>query len=297
MPFALTLVASNNPLSAGHMALAERFFDDENLTLTRDPEWLGEHKAVDFFLSDCLNKQQMDKLHAILEEHKIDAFCCETQDRRKKLLCADMESTIIQNEMLEELADALGLKDKIADITTRSMNGEINFETSLIERMSLLKGLPQQHLQDSLPTLKINDGAKTLVQTMRNNGAVCVLISGGFTFYTQYIAKELEFHFHHANNFEIKNKKLTGNLDGDILGPDAKLTFLQSYVTKRQISAQEAMAIGDGANDLPMLSSAGLGIGYHPKPVLQESLINQIKYGDLSAALFAQGYKSKDFVT
>lgn len=294
MSYALTLVSEDTSLSAGILAETESFLSEAGLTIERQPNWLSQHKAADIIISDCLGIEQMDSLRAQLDD--IDIFCLSTTNRRKKLLCADMESTIIENEMLEELADVLNLKDKIAEITARAMNGEINFTQSLIERTALLKGLPEKTLADFLPTLKINDGAKTLVKTMAANDATCILVTGGFTFFSEPIAKEVGFHHHHANAFDIQNGELSGELAGDILDPHAKLHFLNDYAAGLNIKPSDAMAIGDGANDLPMLLEAGFGVGYHPKPVLQEALINQIRVTDFTAALYAQGYKDTDFV-
>lgn len=297
MTFALTFVASDRPISAGHIAEFQKYLADAHVMMKHQPVWLAEHKAIDLYISDALDKAQMDRLHVLLEPDKIDVFCTDTKNRQKKLLCADMESTIIKNEMLEELAEQLGIKEQIAAITTRAMNGEINFETSLKERVALMKGLPERALIESVPTLIINKGARELVATMHNNSALCILISGGFTFYTGHIAGALGFDHHHANSFEIENGILTGRLVGDILGPSAKLDFLNAYCEKQGLDSHQVMAIGDGANDLPMLTAAGLGIGYHPKKILQETLLNQILHGDLSAALYAQGYKSEEIVS
>ncbi len=295
MSYALTLVTADKTLSAGVLAEVEAYLDEQKLAIERNPRWLSEHKAADIIISDCINHEQMTALRALRDG--MDVFCISTTNRRKQLLCADMESTIIENEMLEELAEVLGIKEKIAAITARTMNGEINFTQSLIERTSLLEGLPEQTLADFLPKLKINDGAKTFVRTMAANGATCVLVTGGFTFFSEPIAKEVGFHHYHANAFDIDGGKLTGKLEGDILDPHAKLYFLQSYAEKLNIKTGDAMTIGDGANDLPMLLESGFGVGYRPKPVLQNELINQIRHTDFTSALYAQGYSREEFVS
>ena len=296
MAYALTMVSAIQKLSAGTLAEVEAFLDTQKIFIERDPEWLSDHEAADIVIHDALSKTQMDELRAQLGTHKIDVFCLSTTNRRKKLLCADMESTIIDNEMLEELAERLDLKKKIADITARAMNGEIDFTQSLIERTALLKGLPESVLAEFLPTLNINAGAKTLVKTMAAHDALCVLVTGGFTFFSEPIKEEVGFHKHHANTFEIENGALTGGLTNEILDPDAKLKYLNHYATHLSIKVSDVMAIGDGANDLPMLDAAGFGVGYKPKPILQESLINQIIHCDMTAALFAQGYKREEFI-
>lgn len=297
MAYALTLVSALKKLSAGVLAEVENFLDAHKIFIERDPNWLSDHEAADLIIHDALSKNQMDDLREKLSPHKIDVFCLSSIDRRKKLLCADMESTIIENEMLEELAERLNLKDKIAEITARAMNGEIDFTQSLIERTALLKGLPESTLVEFLPTLKINGGAKTLVKTMAAHDAICVLATGGFTFFSAAIKDEVSFHHHHANTFEINDGELTGNLINEILDPDAKLKYLQHYADHLNIDPSDSMAIGDGANDLPMLNAAGFGVGYRPKPILQDSLINQIHHCDMTAALYAQGYRKEEFVT
>ena len=293
--FALTLVSKDYTLSAGVLAELEAYLDKEKLAIEREPRWLSEHKAADLIIADCISMDHMNHIRTLSAD--MDVFCISTINRRKQLLCADMESTIIENEMLEELADVLGIKEKIAAITARAMNGELDFTQSLIERTALLKGLPKDTLNEFLPRLKINQGAKTLVQTMNNNGATCVLVTGGFTFFSAPIAEEVGFRHHHANAFDIQDGKLTGELLGAILDSDAKLTFLQYYAQQMNIKTSDAMTIGDGANDLPMLTEAGFGVGYYPKPVLQDTLINQIRHTDFTAALFAQGYTEQDFIS
>lgn len=295
MSHALTLVSAEANLSAGIIAVTEAFLDEEGLAIESQPTWLCEHKAVDIQIHDALCKDQMDSLRKTLDEHKIDIFCTALENRRKKLLCADMESTIIKNEMLEELAEVLNLHDKIAAITARAMNGEIGFVDSLMERVSLLKDLPESTLTEFVEKLHINEGAQTMVQTMKAHGALCILITGGFETFTMPIAMKVGFDHHFANDFDIADDKLTGKLKGDIVDPGAKLKYLHKFCETLSIDPSQAMAIGDGANDLPMLNEAGLGIGYHPKPVLQDTLINQIRHTDFTATLYAQGYKKEEF--
>lgn len=295
MDFTLTLVASGEPLSAGHLAQVESFTGSHGLLRTAKPKWLKEHKAADLGLAEALNLEQMKELRSLLAEHKIDAFCTRTEDRQKKLLIADMDSTIVTSETLDELADEAGIKDKISKITERAMRGELNFEAALKERVSLLKGLPQEALKRTLDKTAISEGAGQLVATMRQNGAFCALVSGGFTYFTGAIAAKLGFTTHHGNTLGIEDEKLTGSVGQPILGKEAKLSFLQLYCEEIGIDISETVAIGDGANDLPMLEAAGLGVGYHPKPLLEESLLNCIIHGDLTSLLYAQGYKNTDF--
>ncbi|MDE3061096.1 MAG: phosphoserine phosphatase SerB [Pseudomonadota bacterium] len=212
--------------------------------------------------------------------------------RRKKLLIADMESTIITCECLDELAELVGIRDKIAAITQRAMNGELNFEEALRERVGLLKGLPESALQQVMDEkVRLMQGAKELVSTMKANGAYCMLVSGGFDFYAEKIASMLGFDEWRANRLEIKNGTLTGNVIEPILNKDAKLQALQETCAKLDITPQEALAVGDGANDLPMLLAAGLGVAYHAKPNVRAEARHRIDHADLRALLFAQGYQ------
>lgn len=282
MSFILTLVASSpeNPLTSAHYGSFGA------------PEWLRMDYAADFAIDE---KPDLPALRAALADDKIDIFVTAAQERRKKLLLADMDSTIVGEETLDELAGHAGIKEKIAEITTRAMRGDLDFHDALKERVGLLNGLDAKMLDKTLDETTINPGAKTLVQTMKAHGAICVLVSGGFTFFTAAIAKMIGFDFHHGNQLDIAQGKLTGKVIPPILDKDSKLDFLQHYAAKKACALSDAMTIGDGANDLPMLKAAGFGVGYHAKPLVVEALDNQIIHGDLTAALYAQGYKHSDF--
>lgn len=290
MSFVLTLVASDKKLTPAHLAGMERFLDAQGIGLTGQPVWLAPHKAADIPMTSCLNKQQMRLLWDALAADRIDVFCQPVKDRKKKLLLADMDSTIVTGETLDELAGHAGLKDKIAAITDKAMKGELDFIGALRERVGLLKGLPADTLQKTLQETAISPGAEKLVGAMRKEGAVCILVSGGFTFFTSAIAGKLGFTQHHGNTLGIADGKLTGTVGEPILDKNAKLNYLYHYKRHLQIEDGQTMAIGDGANDLPMLLAAGMGIGYRPKGVLRDSLQNCLFYADLSALLFAQGY-------
>lgn len=294
MPFILTLVSSDKPLCAGHLAGMERFAELQGIDLSKAPLWLAPHKAAEIGLSTCLNPGQMAQLRDALHADKIDVFCSPAKNRRKKLLLADMDSTIVDSETLDELAGHIGIKDKVAAITARAMNGEIEYQASLKERVALLKNLPEEALKQTLEATRISSGAKTVVKTMRKHGALCVLVSSGFTFFTASIAGQCGFSQHHGNVLEIKNGKLTGKVHEPILDKNAKLSYLHHYKRNLDLGKEDTLAIGDGANDLPMLEAAGLGVGYHPKPVLQAALQNCIIHGNLAALLYVQGYREEE---
>lgn len=296
MEFMLTLVSSRVPLSPAHIALTARFIDSQGITLTSDPKWLSPHKAIDIGLSQSLTLDQMKILREIHNEGGIDVFCTSVKDRRKKLVLADMDSTIVTSETLDEMAEEAGIKDKIAAITERAMRGELDFHDALRERVHLLKGLDEGCLKRTLDKTEISKGAEIFIQKMCDSGAFCALVSGGFTYFTEAIAGQVGFHKNHGNVLDIKDGKLTGHVQDPILDKDSKLDFLKSYAEEHDLDLKETLAIGDGANDLPMLLNAGLGIGYKPKPLVQDSLLNCIIHTDLKSTLYCQGFTDQEIV-
>ena len=230
-----------------------------------------------------------------MKKDRIDFFITKNEARQKKLLLADMDSTIAEGETLDDLAEHAGLKDKIAAITALAMEGKLNFHQAIRERVGLLKGLSTNALTETLAKTKLNPGAEIFVRTMRAHGATCVLVSGGFKFFTAAIADRAGFEFNHGNELGIEDDKLTGKVIDPILDKYAKVDFLKNYMKNNTLSPEDCLTIGDGANDLPMLKMAGLGIGYHPKDAVKAEIGNCILYGDLTAALYAQGYTSTYF--
>lgn len=296
MGFFLTLVASDKKLTAAHLAGVERFLDAQGIGLRGQPQWLSPHKAVDMPITSCLNRGQMEDLWDALTPDRIDVFCTAEKNRRKKLILADMDATIVTTETLDELAAFAGIKDKISAITTRAMNGELNFEDALRERVGLLKGLPTSTLKKTLDETVLCDGAETLIRTMRANGAVCILVSGGFTYFTSAIAGKVGFTQHHGNTLTLDGDVLAGTVGTPILDKTAKLNYLYHYRRHLQLADDQTMAVGDGANDMPMLQEAGVGMAYRPKGILKENMQNCVFYADLTALLFAQGYTDAQFV-
>jgi phosphoserine phosphatase len=289
MEFVLTLVASDKVLTTAHLAGVTRYLDSQGLPLSHEPRWLRPHWAADLYVPFRPNPQQIRTIREALVTDRIDILVNRTQGRKKRLLLADMDATIIDGETLDELAGSIGLGAETAAITAKTMRGELDFTASLIERVALLKGLPETRLQETLDRMPLMGGAEILIGGMREKGATCVLVSGGFTFFTDAVAKRLGFHHHHGNVLDIQNGALSGKVNGTVLDRAAKLSYLEFYRQELGLQREDVMAIGDGANDLSMLQAAGLGIGFHPKPVLAQSLDNLILYGDLSAALYAQG--------
>ena len=285
----LTFVAadtSENPLTNDFLAfLQDGGFD------TSDISWLCPQKALDLHIQDDLSKTEVKNLRNKLRSQRIDVFFTPAQNRKKKMLLADMDSTIVVGETLDELAAFAGVKTQVEEITTRAMNGELDFDSALRERVGLLKNLPVEALEETASAVQLMTGAKSLVGTMKQNGAKTILVTGGFMFFAEDVRINAGFDFVHGNILEIEANVLTGNVIPPILDKNAKLAYLKDYSRKLGIDAQDIMAIGDGANDLPMLEAAGLGIGYYPKALLEERLINVILHGDLTAALYAQGYE------
>ncbi|MDB5740731.1 MAG: Phosphoserine phosphatase SerB [Alphaproteobacteria bacterium] len=220
-----------------------------------------------------------------------------TADRRKTLLIADMDSTIINVECLDELADMAGLKPQIAAITERAMRGELEFESALRMRVSMLKGLGIDALERTYAErVRLNPGAKSLLATMRAHGAHTMLVSGGFGYFTQRVAEAAGFHFERGNTLLDDGTHLTGEVGTPILGREAKLAALEDAVAEQGLRFSQTLAVGDGANDLAMIQKAGLGVAYHAKPVVAAAAGAAIQYNDLTALLYLQGYADSEIV-
>jgi len=218
--------------------------------------------------------------------------------RQKRLLIADMDSTVIGQECIDELADVADLKAEIAAITDRAMRGEIEFEPALRERVSLLAGMPVDAIERVLvERIRLTAGAKMLVATMRANGAHTILVSGGFTEFVEPVAAMAAFDESHANRLLTADGRLTGEVDEPVLGRNGKLAILEDAIIRLGIAATDALAVGDGANDLGMISRAGMGVAFHAKPAVAEAADARIDHADLTALLFTQGYRRSDFLT
>ena len=227
----------------------------------------------------------------------VDANCLPAANRRKRLLIADMDSTIIPVECIDEVADFAGVRDRVEAITERAMRGEIAFEEALRARVALIEGLAEARLQavyDERVTLA--PGARALVRTMRANGAVTALVSGGFTFFSERVAAAAGFEVHQANRLLSAGGRLTGRVAEPVLGRAAKLEALTRLAAERGIALADALAVGDGANDLAMIEAAGLGVAFRAKPIVAERARASIRHGDLTALLYLQGYSAGEIV-
>lgn len=259
--------------------------------------WLDLGHAYEISFAGEVDAQLVAELRGRLAGAQIDLFCVPAAVRRKKLLIADMDSTIVMGETLDDLAALAGLGEEISKVTAAAMRGELDFEEALKLRVSKLKGVSENFLQKTFDDMRLSEGAETLVQVMRGAGAMCVLVSGGFTFFTSRVAEMCGFSSHHGNVLEIKGGALTGIVVSPILDKNAKLSFLKSYAADLDIGLSETLAVGDGANDLPMLLAAGLGVGYHPKPLVCEQVQNSIIHSDLASILYMQGFTQDEILS
>ncbi|MGB7036210.1 MAG: phosphoserine phosphatase SerB [Xanthobacteraceae bacterium] len=273
----------------------------------RPVDWLDPGTALDIaFLLDgiepgevaALLKDFAADLRDIIGTEPIDVVIQPQDNRRKKLLVADMDSTMIGQECIDELADYAGVKDQVADITARAMRGELDFAPALRERVALLKGLPAAVIGQVLAErIRLTPGGPTLVATMRANGAYTCVVSGGFTAFTADLAAAIGFDEQRANTLLTDAQGLlTGEVAEPILGRDAKRDTLVELRARFGFAPEDTLAVGDGANDLPMLQVAGLGVAFHGKPVLRQAAAACIDHGDLTALLYAQGYRREEFV-
>lgn len=261
--------------------------------------WLADGIACDIPLpSDTNCDQARQQICAIIANAPIDVTIQTVETRRKKALIADMDSTMIDQECIDELAVFAGVYDKVAAITIRTMNGELDFDTSMRERVAMLKGLDVAIINQVIEEkITLASGGRTLVQTMRNNGAYTALVSGGFTSFTAKIAEQIGFHENRANVLIEKNGVLIGKVKDPILGADAKVIALNDIAKTHTLTAEDFMAVGDGANDIPMLKLAGTGVALHAKPTVAAAAEHCIDHGDLTALLYMQGYRKSDFVS
>ncbi|MBR9970115.1 phosphoserine phosphatase SerB [Magnetospirillum sulfuroxidans] len=258
-------------------------------------KWLSPDRACDLPFGHLAPEQADAAARHRLGKAPVDVVAQGLEGRRKLLLVADMDSTMVVGETLDELAEYAGIKDRIAAITARAMNGEIGFEDALRQRIGLMAGLPETALEQTWAKTELMPGARTLVQTMKANGAYAVLVSGGFTYFTQRVREACGFDMDLGNRFIFTKGKLAG-VEDPILGRQTKLATLIRTAGERKVPLALAAAVGDGANDLDMIKAAGLGVAYQAKPMVAAEARVRIDHGDLTALLYAQGYGDDEMV-
>jgi len=270
------------------------------------PVWLDPGIAVDIPFAGSQEHKETngkralaDRVRAALAGVGADVVLQPMSGRRKRLFLADMDSTMIGQECIDELADYAGVKPQVAAITERAMRGEIEFASALRERVALLKGLPAAVIDEVIAKrIRLTPGARTLVATLRKNGVYTCLVTGGFTLFTQRIAALIGFHENHANTLIVDGRgRLTGEVAEPIFGRDAKLATLMELTRRLAIAPEATLVAGDGANDIAMIQAAGLGVAYHAKPNVAKAAAARIDHGDLTALLYAQGYRREEFVS
>jgi phosphoserine phosphatase len=258
-------------------------------------EWLAPDIAADaFFVADDLGAARA-RLQSALADEPVDVVVQPVAGRRKRLLVADMDSTMIEQECLDELAGLVGIRDRISIITERAMAGELNFEAALRERVALLAGVTLDQIGTLLARITLTPGARALAQTMRAHGAHTALVTGGFTPFTEPVAARIGFHETFANRLEIVDGALTGVVLDPVQGREGKRAALAGLRERLGLPHDATLAIGDGANDLDMLREAGLGVAYHAKPKVAEAAHARLDHADLTALLYAQGYRRQEF--
>lgn len=249
--------------------------------ITIEDREILDDRAVRWIVQESLSKQILDQIRV---EFKIDVF--QTSDTPIKLFMADMDSTIVSGETLDDMAEFVGIGDKVAEITARAMRGELDFEQAIDGRVGLLKGMSADIIDQALSNMTYNKGAKELLSHLKSKNVHCVLISGGFTQFTSQVAQDLEFDAHFGNELIIESDILTGTVKRPILDKNFKAQKLDDLKFTMNLESENIMAIGDGANDLPMLSNAGVGVAYFGKPLLRETIINRVEYTDLSSLIY-----------
>ena len=266
------------------------------LPLANAPDWLAPGTACDFFLSGITPQDAEATARRAIGGLAIDVVVQPAAGRRKRILVADLESTIIENEMLDELADFVGRRAEIAEITRRAMNGELDFAAALAERVALLKGLPATVLDEAASRIRLMPGARALLATSRAAGVCTALVSGGFTVFAEPIAAELGFDRVVANRLDIAVGRIAGTVAVPIVTRDTKREVLLALAEECAVAPSATLAAGDGANDLPMLEAAGLGIAFHAKPAVAAAARWRIDHADLTALLYVQGYRREEIV-
>lgn len=296
MDYVLTLIAKPGDVALDDSTVSTVRRALQSLNVESDAaDWLCPGVAFDIPYARLSPMAAETSVRQSLTGMPVDIVAQRTYRRRKRLLVADMDSTIVQGETLDELAAFAGVKDQIAAITKRAMQGELDFAQALKERVAMLRGLDESCLAKTMAAVELTPGARTLIATMRKDGAVTALISGGFSYFTDRIRERVGFDTSLGNSLEIVGGKLTGHVLPPIVDRNTKLQMLEDMAGQLELGMSDTMAIGDGANDAPMLAAAGTGIAYHGHQVAREAARARLDIADLTGALYAQGYRKDEF--
>jgi phosphoserine phosphatase len=300
MRHVLTLIADprtaalhNSTVEAARSALAARG------ARVGPPDWLAPGTACDLDFdppdpAPAKGDWAEAAARGAIASAPVDVVAQARSGRRKRLLVADMDSTIIENEVLDEMAAQAGLLERVAPITARAMAGEVDFAAALRERVALLEGFPVGLLDRVREAIRVTPGAAALVRTMRADGAYTAIVSSGFRPFTSFVCNLLGFHHHEGNELEVEGGRLTGRLAAPALDGERKASVLRRIARSQGFALSETIAVGNGANDLAMIGAAGFGVAFRAKPVLREAARARIEHGDLTALLYLQGYRAQD---
>jgi len=293
--YVITIIgeAETRPVESNHIVKVQ-----QHLSIIGKPEWLAEKEACDLFFESSQPAVELaQQARSALSPALLDVVCTPVEGRVKKLLICDMDSTVIDQECIDELGDAFGVGSQIREITSAVVGGNISFSDALRRRLALMKGLDQTLLERVYKDrITLKTGARTLVQTMRHHGTFCILVSGGFSFFTRRIADRIGFHSHQANELAFENGRLTGKICEPILGRSAKLETLKRLCKQKDLQPRDVLAVGDGANDIKMIEAAGLGVAFHGTAAVKKYANASIDHGSLTTLLYAQGFTRSQFV-
>jgi len=291
MRIALTLIAGAADFGLSGLAASVA----AALAIEAEPVWLAPDEACDFIFDASDPAVIASAARSVVRSTPVDILVQPVAGRRKRLLVADLESTVIENEMLDELALILGVGPQVAEITRRAMNGEIDFVAALEARVALLGGIEPRILETAAAQIRLTPGARTLVATMRRDGATTALVTGGFTVFADRVGAELGFDRIVANRLEVAGGRVTGKVLPPIVTGETKRETLLTIAVERGIPLAQTIAVGDGANDVPMLTAAGIGIAFRAKPAVAAAARWRLDHADLTGLLYAQGYRKAEF--
>jgi phosphoserine phosphatase len=303
MTYRLTLVSAPNvPLRLPVLQQIARTLDDFGVHVVDGPHWAAPHRAAFLTLNTSPRPDHMATLRLMCGPDQVDVLViqesgCANDTCGIRLFLADMDSTMLVGETLDDLAELVGVREQVAALTAKAMNGEMDYRAALAARLELIKGVGPEKLTKVLKNQRASPGGRTLVATLNAYGVRTVLVSGGFTYFTEPVAQSLDFKHNYGNILDVDhNGCITGKVLDPLIHHSEKLKILETYVRDMNIRTDQVMAVGDGANDVPMINAAGYGFAYRPKPAVRDKVVNHILYGDLTSILYAVGIPFDRFV-